>query len=728
MSSASSSDVKLEIGHVLFIDIVGYSKLLITEQSDQIQKLREIVRGTEQFRLAKSEGKLLALPTGDGGALVFRSSPEAPVLCAFEISKELRSHPELRVRMGVHSGPVNEITDLNEQANIAGAGINIAQRVMDCGDAGHILLSRHVAEDLEHYPRWRSHLHDLGECEVKHGARVHAVNLYTDECGNAEVPEKFKAGRPAKGQPGHASPKPVTAKWTLASLFIVFSLVALAIVALIFTPAILRSRASTRSNNSAPVNEALGMAIPEKSIAVLPFENLSGDPNNAYFAEGMQDEILARLSKIADLKVISRTSTQKYKSAPDNLREIAKQLGVANILEGSVQKTGDQVRVNVKLINALKDAHLWADIFDRKLTDIFAVESDIAKTIADTLQARLTGTEKEMIAAKPTSDTAAYELYLKGRSLWRQRTGDNIPKAIAFYEQAVARDPNYALAYAGLAEASVSLPFYTAVRPRDAYAAAKTQALKALQLNDKLAEAHTPLALLLCLNDFDMAGSVSEFQRAIALNPNDATAHQWFGEPTLTALGRFDEAIAEEKRAIELEPLSPNNNTDLGWILIMARRYDDAIAQLHKAVKIDPTFYYAHVILGVALQAKGELAAAIAEYVKAEQLGGDLESRPLLATAKAQSGDKSAAVQMLAELDELSHHRYVRAYYRALLCLSLGKRDEAIRWLEQSVTDAGPDNPYLRVHPFLDPLRGDPRFEALAEKVVPAREFRGSPN
>src|SRR5256886_3936008 len=466
--------------------------------------------------------------------------------------------------------------------------------------------------------------------------------------------------------------------------------------------------------------------LPPKSIAVLPFDNLSEEKGNAYFAEGMQDEILTRLSKIADLKVISRTSTQKYKSAPDNLRDIAKQLGVANILEGSVQKTGDQVRVNVQLINALKDAHLWADIFDRKLTDIFAVESDIAKTIADTLQARLTGTEKEMIAAKPTSDTAAYELYLKGRSLWRQRTGDNIRKAIAFYEQAVARDPNYALAYAGLAEAYVSLPFYTAVTPRDAYAAAKTEAFKALQLNDKLAEAHTSLALLLCLNDFDMAGSVSEFQRAIALNPNDATAHQWFGEPTLTALGRFDEAIAEEKRAIELEPLSPNNNSDLGWILIMARRYDDAIAQLHKAVEIDPTFYSAHVILGVALQAKGELADAIAEYMKAEQLGGDLESRPLLATAKAQSSDKSAAVQMLAELDELSHHRYVRAYYRALLCLSLGKRDEAIRWLEQSVTDSGPDNPYIRVHPFLDPLRGDPRFEALAEKIVPLREFRAA--
>src|SRR5947199_7370886 len=195
---SAPSDVKFEIGHVLFIDIVGYSKLLITEQSEQIQTLRKIVRGTEQFRLAEAEGKLVRLPTGDGGALVFRTSPEAPVRCAVEISKELKHHPELRVRMGIHSGPVNEITDLNEQANIAGAGINIAERVMDCGDAGHILLSKHVADDLEQYPRWRAHLHDLGECEVKHGVRVRTVNFYTEEVGNLEVPEKFRQGSKPK--------------------------------------------------------------------------------------------------------------------------------------------------------------------------------------------------------------------------------------------------------------------------------------------------------------------------------------------------------------------------------------------------------------------------------------------------------------------------------------------------------------------------------------------------
>ena len=308
MTSERSSEVKFEIGHVLFIDIVGYSKLLINEQSDQLQTLKQIVRGTEQIRLAEADGKLLRLPTGDGGALVFRTSAEAPVLCALEISKALRSHPELRVRMGIHSGPVNEVTDLNEQANIAGAGINIAQRVMDCGDAGHILLSQHVAEDLEQYPRWRARLHDLGECEVKHGVRLGLVNLYNEEIGNPHVPEKLRV----------LEKRQTRARW----IAIAFALLLLAGIVAAFVTV---SRKSAKSTST----------IPEKSIAVLPFENRSEDKANAYFADGIQDEILTRLSKIADLKVISRTSTQHYKSAPENLPEIARQLGVAHILEGS---------------------------------------------------------------------------------------------------------------------------------------------------------------------------------------------------------------------------------------------------------------------------------------------------------------------------------------------------------------------------------------------------------
>ena len=472
---------------------------------------------------------------------------------------------------------------------------------------------------------------------------------------------------------------------------------------------------------TAPLQRGAAGAV-EKSIAILPFENLSRDPDNAYFAEGVQEEILTRLAKIADLKVISPTSTQGYQSKPGNLAEIAKQLGVANILEGSVQKAADQVRVNVQLINALNDAHLWGDVYDRKLTDIFAVESDIATTIADTLQAKLTGAEKQSISSQPTSDLTAYELYLKGRSLWGKRGGDNLRQAIAFYEQAIARDPNYALAYSGLAEAYVILPNYTAVvASREAFSKAKAAALKALQLDDKLAEAHTALADVL-FDDFDMAGSISEFQRAIALNPNYATAHQWYGCDPLRALGRFDEAIAEGKRAVELDPLSPVINSDLAQTLSIARRYDEAIAQFHKTLEIDPMFWVAHSALGGALERKGDLPAAIAEFTKAQQLSDDLRARVPLAAAKAQSGNKEAAVQMLAELEELARHGNVRTYWRALLYLSLGNRDEAIRWLEKGTADhEGLDIAYSKVEPLLDPLRGDPRFEALVQKVVGAK-------
>ena len=299
MPEVQSPDVKLEIGHVLFIDIVGYSKLLITDQSQQLQKLKEIVRGTEQFRLAEAEGKLLRLPTGDGGALVFRNNPEAPVLCAMEISKELKKHPELKVRMGIHSGPVNEITDLNEQANIAGAGINVAQRVMDCGDAGHILLSKHVADDLEQYPRWRAYLHDLGECEVKHGVRIGIANLYDSEVGNAQLPQQTRRRAQETSRPACVGRQWRSRCWCLPRLSRALSL-------------LMRETGALGRRQSV-----------EKSIAVLPFENLSSDKENAYFTDGVQDEILTDLAKIADLKVISRTSVMQYKSGvARNLRKI----------------------------------------------------------------------------------------------------------------------------------------------------------------------------------------------------------------------------------------------------------------------------------------------------------------------------------------------------------------------------------------------------------------------
>src|SRR5947199_2611273 len=435
-----------------------------------------------------------------------------------------------------------------------------------------------------------------------------------------------------------------------------------------------------------------GPSLRAKSIVVLPFDNLSRDPDNAFFAEGVQDEILTRLAKVADLKVIARTSTQRFKSAPENLPDIAKQLGSLNILEGSVQKVNDQVRVNVQLINALTNAHLWAEIYDRKLTDIFAVESDIAKTIADTLQARLTGSEKTAISKEPTANTEAYELYHKGRSLWGKRTGDNIPKAIAFYEQAIARDPSYALAYAGLSSAYILAPFYTGADRHEANSKAKEAALKALGLDPNLAEAHLALGKVLFFSEIDLAGAMREYKRAIELKPNDADAHHWFSNDSLAALGQFDEAIAEGKRSVELDPLSIVINADLGETFFYARRFDESVAQLRKTLEIDPTSFYAHDNLGIALQAKGDLSGAIAEYEKAKQLSDNPAVATFWAQAKAHTGDKDAARRMLSELDEISQHREVPSYLRALLYLSLNNKDEALRWLEQGYEERDGSN------------------------------------
>ena len=468
-------------------------------------------------------------------------------------------------------------------------------------------------------------------------------------------------------------------------------------------------------------------AIHNKSIAVLPFDNLSRDPDNAYFVEGIQDEILTRLAKIADLKVIARSSTQRFQNKGD-LPQIARQLGVAHLLEGSVQKVNDQVRVNVQLIKAANEAHLWAEVYDRKLTDIFAVESEIAKTIADTLQAKLTGSEQQVIAARPTENTEAHQLYLKGRFFWNKRTGNDLKKSLDYFQQAIAIDPNYALAYAGVADAYVFLPGYTAGAPRDYYPKAMAAAKRALELDDTLAEAHTTLALAIWYYDFDSSQANREFQRAIELNPNYATGHQQYGNNTLSALGRFDDAIAEGKRAVELDPLSLVINADLGMNYHFARRYDEAIAQLRKTLEMDPGYYYAHVDLGQVLTAKRAFDEAIVEYQKARALNDDPFVLGLLGHAYASSGNKTEALKILDQLKEVSRQRYVSMFSFAIVYLALGDKQEALRWLEQSYQDrAGADIGWIRVDSLLDPLRDDPRFEALAEKIVPASQFKGAP-
>jgi TolB-like protein/Tfp pilus assembly protein PilF len=465
-----------------------------------------------------------------------------------------------------------------------------------------------------------------------------------------------------------------------------------------------------------------GPSLPEKSIAVLPFENLSGEPDNAYFTEGIQEEIRTRLVKIADLKVVSHTSTRRYKSSPENMREISKQLGVANVLEGSVQKIADKVRVNVQLIEAATDAHLWAESFDRKLIDMLQVESEIAKTIADTLKAKLTGSEQRALSSQPTANPEAYELYLKGRFFWNKRAAPDLKKAIDYFQQAIEKDPNYAAAYAGLADAWTLLPLFAVGAPKECFPKAEAAARKALELDETLVEAHTSLGLLLGVYHFDLERATAEFQHAIQLNPNYATAHHWFGSLHMVT-GEIEDAIADLERALDLDPLSLIINSDLGSAYAEARRFDEAIVQFRKVVEMDSGFHYAHWNLGRALEGKGATGEAAAEYKKAVELSDDPFPLALLGHLHGASGKKDEARRILDQLRESSKERYVSGYSFALVYLGLGENEKALGCLEESYRESdGYSIAYARMDPLFEPLADNPRFAKLVSLFSPLQK------
>jgi TolB-like protein/class 3 adenylate cyclase/Tfp pilus assembly protein PilF len=567
MAAEVKKEIQLEIAHVLFTDIVGYSKLPIHQQRAVIERLNEIVRSTDEFQAAETARRLITIPTGDGITLVFYHSPEAPVECALEISRALKQHPELQLRMGIHSGPVSGIIDATGKANVAGAGINTAQRVMDCGDAGHILLSNHVAEDLEEYPHWQPHLHELGECEVKHGLRVSVVNLCTAELGNPAVPEKLKAARALRKR----------SAFRRLSLGVVSLLAVIALIGFL----LLRYRRSPA---------AAELPAPEKSIAVMPFENRSEDKANAYFAEAIQDEILTRLSKIADLKVISRTSTQHYKTAPENLRVIAKQLGAAHVLEGSVQKSGDTVRVNVQLIKAANDSHLWADTFDRKLTDIFFVESEVARAIADQLRAKLTGEEEQAIAAKPTDNPEAYDAYLRGLA-YNVKTTFTPATALGakkYLREAVRLDPKFALSWALLSIADARGYITQALEPTVALREEARQAAEtALTLQPNLGEAllATGEYYYACLKDYDTA--VRYFEQAREFLPNSSQISALLAS-VARRRGQWDWSESYFNQTERLDPRNVNLLAQHAQLYIELRRFPEALRKFDQVLDIMP--------------------------------------------------------------------------------------------------------------------------------------------
>jgi TolB-like protein/class 3 adenylate cyclase/Tfp pilus assembly protein PilF len=802
------ADLPLEIAHLLLIDIVGYSKLLVNEQIELLQKLKQVVRGTESFRTAEASGELIRVPTGDGMALVFFHSPEQPARCALELSQALQDHPSVRLRMGIHSGPISRVTDVNETTNIAGPGINVAQRVMDCGDAEHILVSAHVAEDLCQSRHWQPCLHDLGECEVKYGLRLHLFNLYKNGLGNPQVPEKLRRGR---RRPASAiSVRPITAsRWPKPGLPIVFLVCALALVigSLIFFN-------RTRPKTPARIARALSALapIPAKSIAVLPFENLSDDKENAYFADGVQDEILTGLSRVADLKVISRTSVMQYKAGPRrNLREVATELRVAHVLEGTVQRAGGRVRVNAQLIDARTDSQLWAEGYDRDLADVFAIENELAEQIVSQLQAKLAPEEKAAIEKPPTTDFTAYDLYLRAKAIlvtaaFNVGEKEKLFEGAQLLERAVAHDPQFLLAYYELARTHDRLYIlgidHTAARLDLAEAAIE----RALKLGPNSGEAHLALAAhLYTLLDYDRARQeLAVAKRAL---PNEPLVFELTGYIDRRQ-GRWEECIRNLKRAQELDPRNFFNLQQIALAYEDMRYFPDAIASLDRALTLvpkdpgtraqravanlewradtNPLHKVIRKIIGEDPSAAGGIAdrwlclalcerdhdAAInalavmtgdgcrnegvplprtwCEGVAARARGDDLAARAAFTSARVQiekivlaQPDYAEALCVLGLVDaglgrkEEAIREGRRAVellpvtkdaingallieYLAVIYAWTGEKDRAVEELALAARIPS-DVSYgqLSLHPYWDPLRGDPRFDKIVASLAP---------
>ncbi len=636
MPEEEKTKLRLEIAHVLFLDIVAYSKLLIDEQSEALQELNRIVRETEAAREAEAAGQLIILPTGDGMALVFTRSVEDPVECALQIGQALRAQPSLPVRMGIHSGPVHHVADVNQRENIAGAGINIAQRVMDCGDAGHILVSKRVADDLAQYRRWQPYLHELGDFEVKHGVVVSVVNLYADVVGNPEPPAKFKTVAAAKRQSGSDSAAG-GAKSKRGMPWHEIVLAVLLLAGVIAVGIFFFRQPPSRQTSVAPHNpSATAPAVAEKSIAVLPFDNLSSDKENVYFTDGVQDEILTDLARVADLKVISRTSVMQYKAgAQRNLREIGQQLGVAHLLEGSVQRAANKVRVNAQLIDARTDGHLWAQVYDRPLDDVFAIQSEIAKAIADQLQAKLSPSEKTAIERPPTADVAAFDLYSRARTLqlttsFSVSVRPNLLEAADLLNQAIARDPSFFQAYCQLAYTHDFLYFGGDDHTPARLALAEAAIQSAFRLRPDSGEAHLARAENLYRGYLDYDGALAEIEVARRTLPNDSRIPELTGYITRRQ-GKHEEALSHLARALELDPRNFFTLQQIALSYQTLRRYPEMAKVLDRALSVNPN------------DVETQVARALVEF------DGKADARPLHETFDAIEKNNPDKLQSVAD-------------------------------------------------------------------------------
>ncbi len=704
MTAESSSDVKFEIGHVLLIDIVGYSKLLINEQRERLETLNEIVRTTPQFRDSEASGMLVGLPTGDGMALIFRDTLEAPVRCALEIGKALKNYSAIPVRMGIHSGPLSEVRDVNERANIAGAGINTAQRVMDCGDAGHILLSKRIAEDLGQYRHWQPLLHDLGECEVKHGARVHIYSLHSDEFGNPAVPAKLVFATV------QASARKRSRILRVAAL-----MAAVCVVATVARLLLLRTENRTASGKS-------WNAISDKSIAVLPFVDLSQAKDQEYFCDGISEEILDALAKIEGLRVVARTSSFSFKGKNADVGQIAQKLNVQNILEGSLRREGNRIRITAQLVNAANGFHLWSETYERELQGVFAVQDEITRAIVDALKIKLAIAPSAQL--QPNSE--AHDLYLQGLYFSNKSGEEDLRRSLVFFQRALQKDPNYAKAWTGIAKAWEWLADVY-VKPLEAYPAARTAAAKAIAIDEKEAEAHVYLGDSQRVLNWDIAGGEAELKRALQLDPNCGIAHLFLAL-SLAAEGDAEGAQLHIQEAVKRDPLSPIISTFAGFIDIAYGRLDEAVAEGRRTQMIDPNYLYQGSQLAVAYREKGMFAEALELFKKAAELTGI--PQPGLAITYAKMGRRSDAERVLGEVKAFAATHYFAGEEIASIYVALGDNDAAFQWLERAYQEHSGSLPGIIPRPIFRPLHSDPRFADLLRRigVDPVKAFARQKN
>ena len=694
--SAELETTDFVIAHVLCTDIVGYSKLMIDQQTAQLRTLNEVVRSTEAFKRAESDGKLLRIPTGDGMVLVFFTTPQDPARCAVQIAQELKSYPEIQLRMGVHSGPVNRVADVNERSNVAGAGINLAQRVMDCGDAGHILISKRVAEDLAHHSRWRPQLHDLGTCEVKHGVKVDIVSLYNDEVGNPAVPEKLKSAQPAKRSLLRRAANPV-------ALIILVALAAGGAWLFLHRPQLA----------SQP---QLATIFPGKSIAVLPFKPLVAQNKDEVLEAGMADTLIAKLSSSREMIVPSLMAARKSEDQYHDSIAAARALRVNSVLEGSLQKAGDRIRVTARLIKTSDGTSLWSGTFDEKFTDVFAVQDSIAQKVAAALAVSLNAEEQQRLTKRYTDNPEAYQAYLKGRFYWGKYTEEGFRKSIDYFKQAVEKDPNYALAYAGLADTYSLLGDLSYAPSKETFDQARAYAEKAIALDDALGEAHLSLGIVKLFYDWDLVEAEKELRRAKELIPHNPQVYHFYGH-YLELAGRFEEASEETRRGVVLDPTNLIVSSELGWSYYVAHKFDQAIAQWRKTLEMDQNFIYSAYGLAQAYEQKGMYREALAELERAQKIENWSWLTAEIACVKALTGEREEAMRIMEELKQRSAREYIDESVIAYIPVALGDKDQAFAWLEKAYQVRAGNLMWMKIEPKFDPLRSEPRFDDLVRRM-----------